>query len=100
VALSAFPFAFSVEVGFIAEREMNDAPFAGGHRAEMIRTAGLAHFFGGDGRSRTQFLDAHGPAVLTIETNFFVLAGRQAQHFKGEQLEGAQEFSTAIEQEW
>jgi hypothetical protein len=37
--------------------------------------------------------------ILAVERNLLVLAGRQAEHFKGEKFEGAEEFATAIEQE-
>src|ERR1700757_2942239 len=78
---------------------MNDAALAGRHGAELIRRAGLAHFIGGDGGSGAQFLDAQRAVILAVEADLFMLAGGQAQHFKGEQFEGAKQFSAAIEQE-
>ena len=50
-------------------------------------------------RGGAQFLDAQRALILAVEGNLFVLAGRQAQHFEGEEFEGAQQFSAAIEQE-
>lgn len=78
---------------------MDDTALARGHRAELIGRAGLANFFGGDGGGGAEFLNSLRAMVVAVEADLFVFAGGQPQHFQGEQLEGAQEFSAAVEQQ-
>jgi hypothetical protein len=78
---------------------MNDAAFARRHGSEVKRRSGLANFLGSYIRSHPQFIHPNGALVLAIERNLFVIAGRQAQDFEGEQFQGAKQFSAAIEQQ-
>src|SRR5579862_2998434 len=66
-ATHAFALAFSMQVGFIAERKVDNAALAGRHRAELIRRPGTSHFFGGDGGGSAEFLNALRTLVLTVE---------------------------------
>src|SRR5579871_1313132 len=95
----AFAFALSVQVGFVAQGEMNDAALARGHRREVIRRAGPAHLLGGNISRHAQLLNPHRAVILAIKRNFLVFAGGQAEHFEGEQFEGAEKFAATIEQQ-
>jgi hypothetical protein len=78
---------------------VDDAALARRHRAEVVRSSGPANLLGGDVGRGAQFLNAQGAAILAVEADFFVLARRQVQHFKGKQFKGAQQLSAAIEQQ-
>src|SRR5580698_10134944 len=79
---------------------MNDAALARGHGAELVGRSGAANFFGGDGGCGAEFLDAERALILAVEGDLFVLSGGKVQHFEGEQFEGAEKLSTAIEEQW
>ena len=97
-AASAFALAFGVEIGLVAQGEVNDAALARGHGTELVRRTRAENFFGGDGGRGTEFLDTKRALILAIEGDFLVLSGREMQHFERKQFEGAEKFSAAIEQ--
>jgi hypothetical protein len=94
----AFAVAFGAEVGLVAEGQVDDAAFAGGHGSKLVGGSGAAHFFGGDGGGGAEFFEAYAAVILAIEGNLFVLTAGETKHFQGEELEGAEEFSAAIEE--
>src|SRR4051794_9215168 len=78
---------------------MDNATLARGHGTELVRSSRLSHLFGSDIRCGTQFLNAKGSPVLTVETDFLVFPRRQTKHLESEQLQRAQKFTTAVKQE-
>src|SRR3954471_4827809 len=79
-AVSALAFAFGVKVGCFTQRQVDDPALARGHWAELIRCSRLANLFCCYVGGSAQFLNAQRAAILAIEADLLMLAGRQAQH--------------------
>ena len=65
----AFPgmnFPEGRQIGFIAQRQVDDAAFARGHRTESIGRAGLAHAFSSDAGGEFQLFQAHLPVARFV----------------------------------
>jgi ABC-type iron transport system FetAB ATPase subunit len=88
-----------VKVGFVAQGQVDDSALARGHRAEVVRSAGLADLLGGDVGCGPQFLNAHRATILAVEADFLMLAGSKVQHLEREEFKGAQQLSAAVKQE-
>lgn len=95
---AAGPDAFTAEIGFGAQGEMEDPALAGVHGREEEGRMSLAHAFGGGGGAHAEFLDANAPIVVGIEADQGVILGGHAEDFHGEVLEREQELGFVFEE--
>src|SRR5260370_35591793 len=71
----ALAFTLRVQVGFIAQSQVDNASLPRRHRRELVGGSSLADFFGGHSCSHASLLQSNGTLVLAIEADFFALAG-------------------------
>src|SRR5580700_2679918 len=76
---------------------MHQTAFARRHRSEGVWHAALAHAVGGNISREAKFLLARRAKILAIEDDLVVLVGTKPQHLERDMLEGAQQFSSALQ---
>jgi len=79
LAFFAHADAFGADPGQVFEGEMDDATFARGHGIEFKGLAGGLHAFGGDASGHAKFFEAKSAVAATIEVNFFMMRGFEAE---------------------
>lgn len=98
LALFTHADTFGANSRDIFECEVNDPAFAGGHRIETEGLARGLHALGSNARSHAQFFKAQRAVTSTIEMNFLVIRGFEAQRAKRQVLDSFQDFGVAFEQ--
>ena len=67
LTLRAQAGALAAQRGFVAKREMDDAPLAAVHRVEAERQLAVLHFFRRGERAQPQFFDAQQAVIVGVE---------------------------------
>lgn len=98
LAEAAGPDAFTTEIGFGAQGEMEDPALARVHGREEEGRVSLAHAFGGGGGAHAELLDANAAIVVGVEADQGVILGGHAKDFHGEMLEREQELGFVFEE--
>ncbi len=81
------PGAFTANLAFVAQGQMNDAALPAVHGIELEGNARAFHFFSGSNRAQPQFLNAKRAIILRVKGDARVVLGRHAQRFHGDVFE-------------
>ena len=93
------PEAFTADLRFVAQRQVDHAALAAVHRVEPERLARPLHLFRGSLRAQAQLFDAEQAVVVGVEGNARMVLGGHPQHFHGHVLERQQQLGAVREQQ-
>lgn len=91
--------AFTAELSFVAERDVDDAALAAVHGREAEGLAGGFDAFGCDLRGHAKFFDAEGAVIVGVEGNPRMIVGVHAERFLGNVFEGEEKLGAIAEDE-
>jgi len=99
LANRAHAHAFAAHFSFAAQREMDDAPLAAVHGAEVERLAGFLDTLGRGEGAHAQLFDAQNAIVVGVKTDARMVFVRHAQRFHGQLFERQQELGFVAEEQ-
>jgi hypothetical protein len=91
--------AFAPQVGFVPQRNMNDAPLAAVHRVEAERRSGALHLFRRSQRTQAQLFDAQRPVIVCVEGNARMIVGVKPQKFLRDEFKRQQKLGAVRQQQ-